>query len=73
MMCVFARSVRPWLPFRNPSQPLRDIVGAIAMLEHFTNGMDLKSFREDPKTVAAVERKLLAISEAATRLGRRGN
>ena len=26
--------------------------------------MDLRAFREDPKTVAAVERKLLLISEA---------
>jgi len=31
--------------------------------------MDLGAFREDPKMVAAVERKLLLISEAATRLG----
>jgi uncharacterized protein with HEPN domain len=31
--------------------------------------MDLGAFREDRKTVAAVERKLLLISEAATRLG----
>jgi uncharacterized protein with HEPN domain len=57
------------LSFRSPSQWLRDIVDAIAMIEHFTSGMDFKSFREDPKTVAAVERKLLVISEAAIRLG----
>jgi uncharacterized protein with HEPN domain len=31
--------------------------------------MDLEAFREDPKTVAEVERKLLLISEAAMRLG----
>jgi uncharacterized protein with HEPN domain len=31
--------------------------------------MDLDAFREDPKTIAAVERKLLVISEAAVRLG----
>ena len=31
--------------------------------------MDFEAFREDPKTVAAVERKLLIISEAAIRLG----
>jgi uncharacterized protein with HEPN domain len=31
--------------------------------------MDFDAFREDPKTVAAVERKLLLISEAAVRLG----
>ena len=39
------------------------------MIERFTLGMDLETFRADPKTVAAVERKLLLISEAATRLG----
>ena len=39
------------------------------MIEQFTQGMDSEAFREDPKTVAAVERKLLVISEAAIRLG----
>ncbi len=31
--------------------------------------MDFEAFREDPRTVAAVERKLQIISEAAIRLG----
>ncbi len=39
------------------------------MIMQFVGGMDLEAFREDPKTVAAVERKLLLISEAAMRLG----
>ncbi|MDE3165486.1 MAG: DUF86 domain-containing protein, partial [Acidobacteriota bacterium] len=39
------------------------------MIEAFTSGMDFEGFRQDPKTVAAVERKLLIISEAAIRLG----
>ena len=39
------------------------------MIADFVRGMDLGAFREDAKTVAAVERKLLLISEAATRLG----
>jgi uncharacterized protein with HEPN domain len=39
------------------------------MIERFTGGSDFESFRRDPKTVAAVERKLLVISEAAIRLG----
>ena len=39
------------------------------MIERFTSGMDLVRFSEDPKTVAAVERKLQIISEAAIRLG----
>ena len=39
------------------------------MIVEFVGGMDLEAFREDPKTVAAVERKLLLVSEAAIRLG----
>jgi uncharacterized protein with HEPN domain len=39
------------------------------MIGQFTAGMDFEAFREDPKTVAAVERKLQIISEAAIRLG----
>jgi uncharacterized protein with HEPN domain len=39
------------------------------MIGQFVRDMDLEAFREDPKTVAAVERKLLLISEAAVRLG----
>ena len=39
------------------------------MIVQFVRDMDLDDFREDPKTVAAVERKLLLISEAAVRLG----
>jgi uncharacterized protein with HEPN domain len=39
------------------------------MIVQFVRDMDLETFREDPKTVAAVERKLLLISEAAVRPG----
>jgi uncharacterized protein with HEPN domain len=39
------------------------------MIEVFTDGMDIEAFRSDPRTVAAVERKLQLISEAAIRLG----
>jgi len=39
------------------------------MIGEFARGMDFETFREDPKTVAAVERKLLLVSEAAVRLG----
>jgi uncharacterized protein with HEPN domain len=39
------------------------------MIEQFTAGMDFEAFRSSAKTVAAVERKLQIISEAATRLG----
>jgi uncharacterized protein with HEPN domain len=57
------------LPFREPTLALRDILDSIDMIVQFVRGLDLEAFREDPKTVAAVERKLLLISEAATRLG----
>jgi uncharacterized protein with HEPN domain len=42
---------------------------SIESIESFTAGMDFEDFRSDPKTVAAVERMLLVISEAAIRLG----
>lgn len=57
------------MPFREPALSLRDILDGIDMIIQFVRDMDLEAFREDPKTVAAVERKLLLISEAAVRLG----
>jgi uncharacterized protein with HEPN domain len=57
------------LPFREPWLPLQDILDAITQIKQFTAGMPLDGFQADPKTIAAVERKLLLISEAATRLG----
>ncbi len=57
------------MPFRGTETLLRDISDAIAMIQQFTADMDFDAFREDSKTIAAVERKLLIISEAAIRLG----
>jgi uncharacterized protein with HEPN domain len=57
------------LPFSEPSLPLQDILDAILMIREFVGNMSFEEFRDDPKTVAAVERKLLVISEAAIRLG----
>jgi uncharacterized protein with HEPN domain len=57
------------LPFSDADRLLRDIIDAVGMIDRFASGMDLEAFREDPKTVAAVERKLQVISEAAIRLG----
>jgi uncharacterized protein with HEPN domain len=37
------------------------------MIEEFTFGMDFEAFRSSPMAVAAVERKLQVISEAAIR------
>ncbi|MBV9266571.1 MAG: DUF86 domain-containing protein [Acidobacteriaceae bacterium] len=57
------------MPFREPWLPLQDILDAISQIEQFTAGLDLNTFQADPKCIAAVERKLLLISEAAARLG----
>ena len=57
------------MPFREPTLALQDILDNIKMIEVFTSAMDWEAFRKDPKTIAAVERKLLLISEAAVRLG----
>ena len=57
------------MPFNEPSLPLQDILDAILMIREFTGKMSFEEFRDDTKTIAAVERKLLVISEAAIRLG----
>jgi uncharacterized protein with HEPN domain len=58
------------LSFEDSVQPLRDILESVQMIEDFTAGLTFERFREDAKTVAAVERKFLVIGEAAVRLGR---
>ena len=50
---------------------LGDILDAIELIAQFTSGLDFESFRENPMAIAAVERKLQIISEAAIRLGER--
>ena len=57
------------MPFSDTDRSLRDIVDAIEMIGQFVSGIDLEAFRHDAKTVAAVERKLQIISEAAIRRG----
>ena len=39
------------------------------MIHQFTSGMEFEDFRTNPMVVAAVERKIQIISEAAIRLG----
>ena len=56
------------MPFNDPTTALRDINEAIDQIQQFVEGMDFEAFRQDLKTIAAVERKLLVISEAAIRL-----
>ena len=53
----------------SPQTWFGDIVDAIEMIEQFTSGMDFEAFRSNPMAVAAIERKLQIISEAAIRLG----
>jgi uncharacterized protein with HEPN domain len=48
---------------------LSDILESLGLIEEFTSGMDFDTFGSDSKTMAAVERKLQIISEAAIRLG----
>jgi len=57
------------LPFRDALSSLRDIYEAIESIARFVEGMDFSAFQADEKTNAAVERKLLVLSEAARRLG----
>jgi uncharacterized protein with HEPN domain len=57
------------LPFRDAWLSLQDILDAIQQIQGFTAGLEFEAFRVDAKTMAAVERKLLVISEAAIRLG----
>jgi len=57
------------LPFRDSNRAFRDIADAISLIDEFISEMDFDDYRKDPRTIAAVERKLLVISEAAIRLG----
>ena len=54
---------------KEPTLSLHDIADAIDSIQEFTREMDFEAFRADSKSIAAVERKLLVISEAAVRLG----
>jgi uncharacterized protein with HEPN domain len=58
------------LSFKSLTQPLRDILDGVNMIEEFTAGMDFEAFRTNPMAVAAGERKILTFGEAAVRLGR---
>lgn len=57
------------MPFRDPALALNDILEGIGKIEQFVRGYGLDDFAADEKTVAAVERKLQLITEAAVRLG----
>ena len=50
------------MPFRDTYQTLRDIADGIVLIEQFTAEMDFETFREDPRTIAAVERMVRALN-----------
>ena len=56
------------MPFEDSRSHLADILEAIRSIERFVEGMSEDAYSEDERTQAAVERKLLVISEAAFRL-----
>ena len=57
------------MPFEDAGlSHLQDILDSIHAIERFVSGMSLESFAQDEKTQAAVERKMLILSEAAVRL-----
>ena len=56
---------------KDPRRSLKDISDNIVRIERFTAGMDFDVFRCDEQVSFAVQYALLAISEAAHRLGDR--
>ena len=57
------------MPSERPRRRFQDILDNIERIESYTAGMDGKAFLADARTTDAVERCLLRISEAATKLG----
>ena len=57
------------MPFKDSVLPLKDILESVESIEEFTLGLTFEAFERDLKTIAAVERKLQIVSEAAIRLG----
>lgn len=47
---------------------IRDILDAIAEIQQFTRGMDYESFKEDDKSIRAVEMNFIIIGEAANQI-----
>lgn len=57
------------MSFRGPAQWLQDILQSSERVASHIEGMNFEAFRQDIKTIDAVERNLQKISEAAIRLG----
>lgn len=56
------------MPFEDARAHLTHILESLQSIERFVRGMNLETYAEDERTQAAVERKLLVLSEAAIRL-----
>lgn len=53
---------------RNWQDRVRDILDAIVEIQKFTQGMDFESFKDDDKSVRAVEMNFIIIGEAANQI-----
>ena len=53
---------------RNWKDRIRDILDAIAEIQKFTKGMDFESFKDDDKSIRAVEMNFIIIGEAANQI-----
>lgn len=58
-------------PSKSPDVLFGHLLDSIQKIREFLGGMSFAEFVDDEKTQAAVERKLLVISEVAIRLGHR--
>jgi uncharacterized protein with HEPN domain len=47
---------------------IRDILDAIAEIQKFTRGMDYETFKDDDKSIRAVEMNFIIIGEAANQI-----
>ncbi len=47
---------------------IRDILDAIAEIQKFTRGIDFETFKEDDKSIRAVEMNFIIIGEAANQI-----
>jgi uncharacterized protein with HEPN domain len=53
---------------RNWKDRIRDILDAIAEIQKFTRGMDYATFKEDDRSIRAVEMNFIIIGEAANQI-----
>jgi uncharacterized protein with HEPN domain len=53
---------------RDWRERIRDILDVIAEIREFTRGMDFETFKEDDKSIRAVEMNFIIIGEAANQI-----